>query len=119
MRLLVATSLGAVLVTAGLAAPSGAASIAGPPDETAPGRRTPISAPGCGAGGLASSPAFAAPVRLDDEGAGVAVVRAQARPGRYPVTARCGPRTVRGAIEVEQRRAWRILLPPSLGSDSG
>ncbi|POM25502.1 hypothetical protein BTM25_41500 [Actinomadura rubteroloni] len=117
MRPLVVTALGAAVVAAGLAAPSAGLSVTGPPERTAPGRHTEITVPGCGERDRAASPAFTAPVRLDDDGSGVATVRRAVRPGRYPVTAQCGARTVTGIIDVSGTRAWQGLLPPSLDGD--
>ncbi|WP_018654758.1 hypothetical protein [Actinomadura flavalba] len=114
--LFVPFAVGTAVVVAGLAAPTGEATIVPTGAEQAgQGRRTEVVVPGCtGTGDYAESRAFTARVSLSGDGSGVATVRPDAPLGRHPVTARCGARTVRGAIVVTQERAWQGLLPPSL-----
>ncbi|GAA4076351.1 hypothetical protein [Actinomadura miaoliensis] len=130
MRLRGIAVVGTALVAAGLVCPvSGQATAIGArpvlvsPNTPRPGERIDVTVPGCEAAGSgrrwARSAAFTGTVTLtgdDDLGVGTAVVRRDARPGVYDVTARCGDRTIVGGLKVSTKRPWPGLLPTPLNA---
>ncbi|MBW8485072.1 hypothetical protein [Actinomadura parmotrematis] len=125
MRLLSITAIGVAIVAAGMAAPAnGEATAKGRveagPGLARPGERISLTAPACPDGArrhLASSAAFVADAQLSTgtgAGRGTAVLRSDARPGTYKITARCGTRATTGTVKVTNRRTWPAVLSSSL-----
>ncbi|GLW65879.1 hypothetical protein Arub01_41230 [Actinomadura rubrobrunea] len=128
MRLRGFAVVGTALIAAGLVCPVsgqitaiGARPVLVSPSTPRPGQRVDIAVPGCTAAERrwARSAAFTGTVALggeDDLGVGTAVIRRDARPGLYDVTARCGGRTIVGGFKVSTKRPWTDLLPTPLNA---
>jgi hypothetical protein len=100
------TTMAMVAVLTCVSWPAVAQTIVVTPGSPRPGQKVHISVPGCSAGPtahVAVSSAFVGNVTLygkADTGDAEPVIRQEAKPGTYPITAYCGARTVQGQVSV-------------------